>query len=99
MTVEQKTNHAFARSRSNAGLGVHDRINEYLSQLAPHIAEREAAALLRAARAEIQGMSHWQNEATGVMARFINLSYHPDSESWGETAIEATRLLNAPNVN
>lgn len=40
----------------------------------------------------------WQNEAAAVMARFINLSDHPDSDAWGETAIVATRLLNMPNA-
>lgn len=73
------------------------RINQHLQQLAPHIEQREAAVLLRAAMAEIQGQCHWQNEASGVMARFVNLSAHPDSEAWGEVAIEATRLLNVPN--
>lgn len=36
----------------------------------------------------------WQNEAAAVMARFINLSNHPDSKEWSETAGDAIRLLN-----
>ena len=47
---------------------------------------------------ELDRMKMWQNDAAVVMARFINLSDHPDSEAWAETAIEATRLLNVSNA-
>lgn len=42
---------------------------------------------------EVAALKKWQNEASAVMARFINLSDRPDSDAWGETAIEASRLL------
>lgn len=45
---------------------------------------------------QTQTLCHWQNEAAAVMARFINLSATPDIKLWAETALEATRLLNAP---
>ena len=49
-------------------------------------------------QAELDRLKVWQNDAAAVMARFINLSDHPDSEAWAETAIEATRLLNVSNA-
>ncbi len=53
MTVEQETNHAFARSLSNAGLGLLPRIEAHIRQLAPHMMQREGVVLLREAREEI----------------------------------------------
>ena len=49
MTNEKETNHAFARSRSNAGLGLIARIEAHIRQLSPHMMQRDGVTLLREA--------------------------------------------------
>ena len=53
MTDEQKTSHAFERSRSNAGLDLLPRIEAHIRQLSPHMMQRDGVVLLREAREEI----------------------------------------------
>ena len=54
MTDKKEINHAFARSRSNAGLGLIAGINAHLWQLAPHQKERDGVILLTEARDELK---------------------------------------------
>ena len=53
MTDEQETNPAFARSLSNAGLGLRQRIDAHIRQLAPHMMRRKGVELLLEAEREI----------------------------------------------
>lgn len=56
MTDEQETNHAFARSRSNAELGLLPRIEAHIRQLSPHMIERDGVMLLKEAMKEIDSL-------------------------------------------
>jgi len=52
--TDEKTNHALTESSLNVGLGLVDRIEKHLRQLAPHMMEREGVTLLQEARDKLR---------------------------------------------
>ena len=43
--------------------------------------------------AKIRRLEQWQNEASALLATFINISSRPDELAWSEVATKAIALL------
>ena len=86
-----------ARKRQKAGrvATMIDHANQQ-QMLAKHHADVMGAMAEGIARKH-DSLAHWQNCASAVLARFVNLGSRPNEEEWGLVAIEATRLMNMPS--